>query len=243
MIVLCTDFGLQGPYIGQVKALLYRAAPGVAIIDLFSDLVPFEPQLAAYLLPAYVDEFPQASVFLCVVDPGVGSGRGAVVVEADGQWFVGPDNGLFGMIAKRANNARLWNITWRPGKLSSSFHGRDLFAPVAAMLANSQEVPGDEIDWHGLTGTDWPDELYKIVYIDRFGNAMTGVRTSAVAANTQFVVAEQSVHRARTFSDVPVGQPFWYENANGLVEIAVNQGRADETLGLVTGMSVHQAPD
>lgn len=241
MIVLSTDFGLEGPYIGQVKAVLHREAPNVTVVDLFSDLPPFEPQLAAYLLPVYAGEFPQGSVFLCVVDPGVGSNRGASVLNATGHWFVGPDNGLLSVVARRSENARWWEIDWRPENLSSSFHGRDLFAPVAAMLAKGADLPGKEIDKHGRPGADWPDELYKIVYIDRFGNAITGVRASTVVADTQFFIAEQPVRHARTFSDVPIGQPFWYENANGLVEIAVNQSRADEALGLVTGMPLVKA--
>lgn len=239
MIVLSTDFGLEGPYIGQVKAVLHREVPDITVVDLFSDLPPFEPQLAAYLLPAYTVDFPPGSVFLCVVDPGVGSDRGACVAKADGQWFVGPDNGLFSMIAKRSADAQWWDITWQPGKLSSSFHGRDLFAPVAAMLAGGADVPGEEV--RSRIRPEWPDELFKVVYIDRFGNAITGIRASAVSTDTTLVVAERSLARARTFSDVPAGQAFWYENANGLVEIAVNRGRADDTLGLAVNMPVMRA--
>lgn len=243
MIVLCTDFGLEGPYIGQVRAVLHRDAPNEPVVNLFSDLPPFEPQLAAYLLPACLDAFPAGAVFLCVVDPGVGSERDAIFVKANGRWFVGPDNGLLAIIARRASDARVWRITWRPPALSSSFHGRDLFAPVAARLAKGSEVPGEEIDCGVLTGAHWPEELFRIAYIDRFGNAMTGVRAASITVETQWTVAEQTLHYARTFSEVAIGQAFWYENANGLVEIAVNQGRADTALGLMTGMPVRKAPD
>ena len=97
MIVLFTDFGLEGPYIGQVQAVLQQQAPTIAVINLFSDLSPFDIQAAAYLLPAYRCGFDSGSVFLCVVDPGVGGDRPAVVVRADGQWFVGPNEGLFAL--------------------------------------------------------------------------------------------------------------------------------------------------
>ena len=135
MIVLCTDFGLEGPYTGQVKAVLARAAPAVPVIDLFADLPAFRPQLAAYLLAAYGEAFVAGDVILAVVDPGVGGARAALAIEADGRWYVGPDNGLFEIVLRRAHAARCWRIEWRPAALSATFHGRDLFAPVAARLA------------------------------------------------------------------------------------------------------------
>ena len=95
MIVLFTDFGLSGPYVGQVKAVLYRLAPAVPVVDLFADAPTHDPRASAYLLASFRDEFPVGTVFECVVDPGVGSARAALAVEADGRWFVGPDNGLF----------------------------------------------------------------------------------------------------------------------------------------------------
>jgi S-adenosylmethionine hydrolase len=101
MIVLCTDFGLSGPYTGQVKAVLARLAPAVPAVDLFANLPAFEPRLAAYLLAAYGDWFEAGDVILAVVDPGVGGSRGALVVEADGRYFVGPDKGLFDGAAPR----------------------------------------------------------------------------------------------------------------------------------------------
>ncbi|MBX6322432.1 MAG: SAM-dependent chlorinase/fluorinase, partial [Rhodospirillaceae bacterium] len=135
MIVLFTDFGLHGPYTGQVKAVLHGMAPGMPQIDLFADAPAGDPRASAYLLAAYATWFPAGTVFLCVVDPGVGGPRPAVIVEADGRWYVGPGNGLFEMVVRRAAIARRWDIAWRPERLSRSFHGRDLFAPVAAMLA------------------------------------------------------------------------------------------------------------
>ena len=101
MIALFTDFGLEGPYIGQVKAVLHAGAPGVPVIDLVADAPAHEPQLAAYLLAALVREFPAGTVFLGVVDPGVGGAREAVIVEADGRLYVGPHNGLFEIVLRR----------------------------------------------------------------------------------------------------------------------------------------------
>jgi S-adenosylmethionine hydrolase len=243
MIVLNTDFGLEGPYIGQVKAVLHRDAPQTFVVDLFSDLPAFEPQLAAYLLASFVSRFPDESVFLCVVDPGVGGERRGAVLRADRRWYVGPDNGLFNVIAQRAAQLQWWDISWRPQELSSTFHGRDLFAPLAAMLASGKPVPGDAVDPQSRIERDWPAELYQIVYIDHFGNAMTGIRASALQNTARLRAAGQTqgFAHARTFTDVPRRQAFWYENANGLVEIAVNQGRADAVLGLGVGMALSEA--
>lgn len=239
MIVLFTDFGLEGPYVGQVKAVLRRAAPSSDIIDLFADLPPHNPRAAAYLLPAYVEEFPPPAVFLCVVDPGVGSARAPVALRADGRWFVGPDNGLFEPLMRRAATPpRWWEITWRPQRLSASFHGRDVFAPVAARLAAGGEPPGIERPLAVLRRPEWPDDLAEVVYFDRFGNAVTGLRAARLPAGADLVVAGHRVARARTFADMPEGTPFWYENANGLAEIAVNRGRAQAMLGLDIGSPV-----
>ncbi len=236
MIVLFTDFGLEGPYVGQIKAVLHREAPGAPVVDLFHDAPAHEPDLAAYLLAAYVGEFPEGAVFLCVVDPGVGSAeRRPVAVSADGRWYVGPDNGLFAIVARRARSPRWWDIAERPRRLSATFHGRDLFAPMAARLARGERPPGEPRERPARPGSDWPDDLARIVYIDRFGNATTGLRAAALGDGHGIEVGGRVLARARTFSDVPPGQPFWYENSSGLAAIAVNRGRADEALGLHLG--------
>jgi S-adenosyl-L-methionine hydrolase (adenosine-forming) len=238
MIVLFTDFGLAGPYSGQVKAVLARAASSVPVIDLFADAPSRQPKAAAYLLAAYAPWFPPGAVFLCVVDPGVGGRRAALALEADGRWYVGPDNGLFELVRRRSNAARVFEITERPAQLSASFHGRDLFAPVAARLARGDLPQMIEREPSFGRHPDWPDDLAEIVYIDHYGNAMTGLRASTVPENARLIAAGNRIVHARTFSDMPAGAPLWYENANGLAEIAVNLGRADEVLGLHIGMSV-----
>ena len=103
MIVLFTDFGAAGPYVGQMRAVLAREAPGVPVIELFNDAPAFDAMSSAYLLAAYVGEFAPGSVFLCVVDPGVGGAREAVALAADGRWYVAPDNGLRAFVARRAD--------------------------------------------------------------------------------------------------------------------------------------------
>jgi S-adenosyl-L-methionine hydrolase (adenosine-forming) len=242
VIVLVTDFGLVGPYLGQMKMVLRRDAPEVDVIDLFADAPAFDPQAAAYLLGAYVAVFPAGSVFLCVVDPGVGGDRLPCVVRAGGRWFVGPDNGLFEMVIRRACHVRAWRIDWQPQRLSSTFHGRDLFAPVAARLARGAPPPGAPVDVKAIRREEWPDDLPRIVYIDGYGNAMTGLRAALLPERASLRVAGRTLRRARTYSDLPVGGAFCYENANGLLEIAVNRGRAADVLGVSVGASVSVEP-
>lgn len=235
MIVLFTDFGLHGPYTGQMKAVLQQWAPGVSIVDLFADAPTGDPKLSAYLLAAYAEWFAPGTVFLAVVDPGVGGPRPAVILEADGRWYVGPGNGLFELIQRRAKNAGCFDITWTPRRLSASFHGRDLFAPVAAMLACGESPSSRPRQDNAHRRQDWPDDLAAIVYVDHFGNALTGIRAKMLPRHARLAVPGHVLERAGTFSDRPKGAAFWYENSNGLAEIAVAEGRADQHLGLAVG--------
>jgi S-adenosylmethionine hydrolase len=235
MIVLMTDFGLEGPYVGQITAVLHRRAPSIPVVNLFADLPAFNPNASAYLVSAYVKEFPAGTIFLGVVDPGVGSARRPVVVEADGKWFVGPDNGLFNVVCKRAKVVRRWIITYRPSRLSASFHGRDLFAPVASLIAKENEVPGERLNPTAQPWTSWPNDLFEVIYIDHYGNAMTGVRASQVDHNRCLALKDCVIKYAYTFSEAVPNKPFWYENSNELIEIALQKGSVSKALDLKVG--------
>ncbi len=238
MVALFTDFGPAGPYVGQMTAAVLRDAPGVPVVDLLSAAPGFDPRASAYLLAALVPDFPPGTVFLGVVDPGVGGDRRPVVVRTGGHWFVGPENGLFAIALRRGGDGAAWTIDWRPGRLSASFHGRDLFAPVAARIACGEDPPGTPLDPAAIDRPDWPDDLPAVIHVDGYGNAMTGLRADAVAAETAIEAAGRRMTRAETFSAVGPDTAFWYVNANGLVEIAVNRGSAAEALGLAVGMPV-----
>lgn len=235
LILLFTDFGPGGPYLGQVRARIAALAPHAKVIELLSDAPAADPQSSAYLLAAWLADYPRDATVMAVVDPGVGSGRAALALEADGRWLAGPDNGLLAIVARRARKTRLFEIDWRPGRLSASFHGRDLFAPLATRLALGETPPGHEVAFTGRTGSAWPDDFARIVYVDPFGNAMTGIRAQSLPADARLEVGERHLKQARTFSDLPPGAAFWYENAAGLAEIAVNGGRASQLLGLKPG--------
>ena len=239
MILMFTDFGRGGPYLGQMRLSIERHAPGIPVLDLMSDLTPLNPRAAAYLLASLSAEIPPGSVLLGVVDPGVGTeSRQPVVMRAADRWYVGPGNGLFSIVAQQYPPSQVWEISWRPSRLSDSFHGRDLFAPVAAMLVCGEEVPGEPVDSAAIGPQDWPDDLPEIIYLDEFGNAMTGMRASIVDAGEPLQVRGHTVSPARTFGEVAPGEGFWYANSCGLVEIAVNGGSAGEQLGLQVGDQV-----
>ncbi len=237
-IVLFSDFGSNDLYVGQVEAVLDRYAPGVRVIHLLHDAPSFNVKASAHLLAALSQKIPKGHVFMGVVDPGVGSDRGAVVMRADGRWFVGPDNGLFSVTAARAAARQFWQIASVPGRLAPSFHGRDLFAPIAAAVA-IDDFPDSNVRPVGTLQVMLGNEdLAEIVYIDHYGNAFTGLRAADVPAQVHVRVAGRTVPHARVFSAVAPGEAVWYENSIGLVEIAVNRGSAARALGLSVGDAV-----
>ncbi|MGD8615821.1 MAG: SAM-dependent chlorinase/fluorinase [Gammaproteobacteria bacterium] len=238
MIAILTDFGVQGPYLGQMHAVLAERAPGTPLVDIFPDLPRFDARAAAYLVPAYTQYLPPNTICLCVVDPGVGSDRRAVALKADGLWYVGPDNGLFSILIRRASRVRAFIVRWVPERLSASFHGRDLFAPIAAGLARGEEPPGEPLAADALVSPAWPEELAEVVYLDHYGNALTGIRASSVGRDARVRVAGRECCFRRTFAEAEAGELFWYENSNGLLELATNRGSAALELGLAPGTPV-----
>jgi len=235
VIVLFTDFGSADVYVGQVKAVLAQQAPEVMCIDLLHDVPSFGVRPGAYLLDALKDYFPADSVFLAVVDPGVGGKRDAIVLEADGRRYVGPDNGLMTVVAARAAKARWWRMTWRPAVISDSFHGRDLFAPVAAALATGR-LPPEWIEALDGPSTDFGSgDLPEVIYIDHYGNAATGLRAPRANPDAVLRVGSSRLTYARVFCDAPTGALFWHANSYGLVEIAQSGGDAAQALGVKIG--------
>ncbi|MDP1925834.1 MAG: SAM-dependent chlorinase/fluorinase [Thiobacillus sp.] len=233
MIILFTDFGLADPYVGQVKARLAEYAPAHQVIDLLHDVPAFNAHAGAHLLAAFADGFPMGSVFLAVVDPGVGTPREAVVMLAGGRWFVGPDNGLLSVVRARYADFRLWRISWRPNPLSPTFHGRDLFALIAAEIASGNFPLAKLTAIECLQVEFDAADLARIVYIDHFGNAWTGVRH--VLTDARISAAGEIFRHSESFGFVAKGEGFWFINSVGLLELAVNRGSAAATYGLKVG--------
>jgi S-adenosylmethionine hydrolase len=237
LIVLFTDFGPAGPYTGQMEAVLRQMAPAHPVIDLLSNAPVANSRASSYLLAALRHSFPEDSIFLTIIDPGVGSERKAVVLHADGQYFVGPDNGLLNTVAAHSRQVQWFEIIWHPELCSMSFHGRDLFAPVAARLACG--TAGNLLKPFTRSDLDaWPEDLPEVIYFDHYGNAMTGLRYHEGLAGKSLTVNGIVLDQAGTFSAVSEHQAFWYRNSSGLVEIAVNQGNARQQLGLDVGTGI-----
>lgn len=237
-IFLYTDFGSADIYVGQVKAVLHAEAPGNDVVDLLNDAPNFDIGASAHLLAALASRLPPGAVTLAVVDPGVGSARAAIAVEADGRWFVGPDNGLMSVLAARACGSRAFALDCTNLSSSVSFHGRDLFAPAVARIARGA------VDWRGQAPKTRLDieldagDLAQVVYVDHYGNAMTGLRAERIDPGRSLEVSGRTLSYARVFSEAPAGAVFWYANSIGLVEIAANQASAARLLGLAVGQPV-----
>ena len=235
MIILFTDFGADDIYVGQIHAVLVEQAPGIPIIDLIHSAPVFDIRCSGFLLHALQKRFPPGSIFMAVVDPGVGGDRAPLIVKIDGKWFVAPDNGLLTRVIQNSKEYRASEVLWRPDALSESFHGRDLFAPVAAMLAYGslpEEQPCEP------TILEWPEHLDSIIYIDHFGNAITGRSGDSIPQHLKVAVLDKELPYARVFCERGEGELFWYVNSIGLVEIAANCANAAQLLNLQVGDTV-----
>lgn len=237
MFLLFTDFSWQGPYVGQVKAILTERCPAHPIIDLMHDAPAFQPREAGYVLAAIAPWINPGTVVVAVVDPGVGSERRAIAAAVGECWFVGPDNGLLAPVINAVQaNPRVFALP-TPEHASASFHGRDVFAPAAAELALRGCVAKQReiVDW---VGRDSPADIDAVIYIDGFGNILTGRRAATLPSGMGPVIKGHPVIGARTFAEVDPGVAFWYRNSIGLVEIAVNQGNAARRFGVAVGDSL-----
>jgi S-adenosylmethionine hydrolase len=236
-ITLFTDFAASDLYVGQVHAVLRREAPGVPLVDLLHEAPAFDVEAGAHLLAALAPGLAPGEVIFAVVDPGVGGPRPAAVVNADGRWYVGPDNGLLSIVVARTHDIRVWHITWRPERLSASFHRRDLFAPIAAAIARG-DFPSDKLEQRPRLDVTLPLEARRIIYVDHYGNCMSGVPAAALRPEATIEIGAVPIRYARTFSEAEPGRPFWYPNSIGLVEIALNQGNAARVLNLRVGSTL-----
>ncbi len=238
MIILYTDFTLLGPYVGQLKAAIYKYYPDAKIIDLMHDAPGFDVKHSACLLNSLIKYFPAGSLFCCVVDPGVGSSRQAIVLKVNGLYFIGPDNGLFEYILRAEKDVQVYKITWQPRQSSHTFHGRDIFAPVAAKIAQNDFSATENISINDIKRLDWPDDLYEVIYIDAYGNLMTGIAATAISKAAILDLKGVKIHFAKTYADMPADTLCWYVNSNQLVEIALREQNAAKTHSCRIGDSV-----
>ncbi len=258
IVTLTTDFGLRDPWVAEVRgavASVWARYPGFRgqVVDLGHDLPPHDVRAAAWFLRRATEAWPRGTVHLAVVDPGVGTERPAVACRRDGVIFVGPGNGLFGFLAESGPvevvhlDNPLWRGHPRTGILSRTFHGRDLFAPAAAHLAAGAQLqqagpPGCEADLGKLPAPATGSRQAAIVWIDRFGNAVTDLeRNSALGrelegGGTVLAAGAPVAGPVTAYGSAPGPDPFWYWGSGGTLEIAAAGGRAADLLGLVPGL-------
>ncbi len=238
MIHLFTDYGDSGPYVGELSAVLLRAA-NMPVIDLMHDAPVLNPKASAYLLAGLAKQFKVGDACLAVVDPDVGlDERQVLIVEADGIIYCGPDNGLLSQVVAQAQSVTCQRVLWRPSNMSQSFHGRDLFAPVLLRYLANEDLISEPTPCDAIIGSDWSAQLSEIIYIDHFGNGVTGLVATSCSELTQLIINDTQLAHTRVFAEQEVGQAFWYKNSMGLLEIAMNQAPANVKLGFEVGTPV-----
>jgi S-adenosylmethionine hydrolase len=242
LITLLTDFGTADSYVAEVKAALLRAAPQATLVDLTHADPPGDLRAAAYLLGRTWHRFPEGTVHLAVVDPGVGTPRAALAFGTAGHWFVGPDNGLFTPVLR---DAAVEIVTLAiPPTAAPTFHGRDLFAPAAAALASGTALQALGQPFLGIPHRlSYRDPHYEgkslvgeVVYVDRFGTLVTNLTPEMVPDYAVIEIEGLDIGPLRrTFGDVPTGGLLAYLGSGGQVEIAVRDGSAARRLGMGVG--------
>jgi S-adenosylmethionine hydrolase len=254
LITLTSDFGLRDPFVGVMKGRILGVAPTVRIVDLTHDIVAHWPAEAGFWLRRSFRYFPAGTVHVAVVDPGVGTARDIAMVLFEGHIFLAPDNGLLDEVVRDQRGAKLWHLdmTQLEGlgidRPSATFHGRDIFAPIAAALADNRIKPegiGRDVD---ALIPSWVDDVTVgehrvsgvVITIDHFGNLITNIDRRACEKLIDPVVhaGKLSLPLRRTYGDVRPGDPIALFNSFGVVEIAVAEGRAVDVLGLSRGAPV-----
>jgi S-adenosylmethionine hydrolase len=236
IVTLTSDFGDGSPYVAAMKAVLLAGCPGAIVVDVGHTVPAFDVVSGAFVLWAGTRHFPPGAVHIAVVDPGVGTQRRAVAFALSGSWYVGPDNGIFGIVlAEKQPEAEPVAVALaRPPGASATFEGRDVFAPAAAELA-----AGHPLESLGRPSrrplTELPLNLPAVLWVDRFGNLITSLRPPVSGLGVNGREVRKMV---RTFSDAPPAIPFLYVGSMGFVEVGVFRGRADWILGAGVGTPV-----
>jgi S-adenosylmethionine hydrolase len=245
VVTLLTDFGTTDSYVAEVKGVLLQAMPEATLVDITHSVSPGDVRAAAYVLGRAWRHFPEGTVHLAVVDPGVGSARAALALRAHRQFFVGPDNGIFTEIL-RDTEVEIVTLAV-DDDAAPTFHGRDVFAPAAAALAS-----GRSLTVLGTPLTTVPERLStkephhegklligEIVYVDRFGTLVTSFTPENLPDYATIEVEGVDVGKLRrTYADVPTGGLLAYVGSGGHVEIGVRDGSASRRLGIGVGGKV-----
>ena len=227
LITLTTDFGTGSPYVAAMKARLLDGCPEAVIVDVSHSIRAFDVSEGAFVLWAGTRHFAAGAVHLGVVDPGVGGPRRAVAFELAGSRYVGPDNGLFGLVLVETPGPVRAVRLERPADASPTFEGRDVFAPAAAALAAGRRLEelGEPLAGEALSRP--APSMPRVLWVDRFGNLVTSLKPPVAGLE---VSGREVRTTARTYAEAPPDEPFLYTGSMGFVEIGIRGGRADERL-------------
>ena len=246
IITLTSDFGLSDHYVAAMKAVLVREFPIARLIDVTHNVPRHDILCASIALERAVDGFVAGTTHLAVVDPGVGTDRRLIVARIRDQHVVCPDNGLITWAWRVHGGGQAFEITWRPRKFSSTFHGRDVMAPIAARVARGDELRSfarriEDPVLLDLAPADVRDARGRVIHIDHFGNATTNIRPDALRAApaVSVKVNRRTIGKLkRTYWDVAPGKPLALIGSSGLLEIAVRDGSAKDDLNIRVGDDV-----
>ena len=247
IVALLTDFGLLDTYVAEMKGVLLANCPTARLVDVTHQVPPQDVLTGSILLERVLRVFTDGTVHIVVVDPGVGTDRRLLLAVIGGQFVLCPDNGLLTWPLRRLGMpAKVYELTYRPGPASPTFHGRDILALAAAALASGDAVvsdlAGDPVDPVMLdvapaTG-DRPTKG-TIIHLDHFGNATTNVPGESVEHAKRIKIRGKSIGPVRrTYGDVTIGKPLALVCSSGLLEIAVRNGSAATSLGLKVGTTI-----
>ena len=231
VVTVTTDFGSGSPYVAALKGIVLGYCPEAALIDVSHEVPAFDVVAGAFILFAGTRHFPAGTVHLAVVDPGVGTSRLRVAVQAGGQFYVGPDNGLLSLAVKELGLVSAVSLPL-PSDASATFEGRDVFAPAAAAIACGSSLSSLGSPLLDLTVVDMSP---RVLWVDAFGNLVTNVKPPARPIQIhEHVVAAV----APTYGDAMPREPFVYVGSMGYLEVGVREDRADRMLGASAGMPV-----
>lgn len=253
IITLTTDFGLQDYYVSAMKGVILQQAPDARLIDISHEIPSQDIMAGSWVLKNSAMLFPPDTVHLVVVDPGVGTTRDPVAIKLGDQFFVGPDNGIFSLLTQddEFEAVRLSDQSYWRNDPSSTFHGRDIFAPVAAHLCNGVDLkklgePIDELQTYrwAVPIADKDGVQGWVIHIDKFGNLITNISASLVdevigSEDVKLYVGNTILHEiGDTFGAVAEGEPVAYIGSSGMLEVAINKGNAEQMLGVQKGAQI-----
>jgi S-adenosylmethionine hydrolase len=259
IVTLTTDFGLRDPYAAEMKAAILGICPNAAIIDVTHEIVKFNVRMGAFVLASAAPYFPDGSVHVAVVDPGVGTPRRPIVIQTEQTFFIGPDNGVLVLAAQKQSIEKiheLANPKFMLPKVSNTFHGRDVFAPVAAHLLNGVKPAefGPEIsaaaEAEFVKVKRKNDALLgEVLHVDGFGNIITNISELEVeqnrlkgAVNVELTSCKLKLAFCRAYGEMKPHEPLALIGSHGFLEISINQGNAAEQFKTKAGDTITVSP-